>query len=376
MLGPVAQRNGPIRVAARVHRLLAVVAALAALYPALAAGEAAAASRKAIWGPLRMPDGSSAFPVYRDLGVRVLQLQLHWNEVAPQRPAHPRNPADPAYRWPPDVAKAIREGRRYGIRIALMPWRSPAWANGGRPPQWVPRNRHYARFLMAASRKYRSIRHWMIWGETNRQAVFEPLPVGSPTGPRRYATLLRAAYRALKRRTRANVVIGGMTFSFGEVMPWDFIRYMRLPNDKPPPLDLYGHNPFSTRFPDISVDGFAGYPASRDICDIDALYRDLRRLYRGEYRHFRRRGPRLWISEYTVSSDRGNRAFDFYVSRRDQARYLAAAYRIARRTSFIAAFGWVGLLDDPATDPQGLTTGLMTWEGERKPAYFAYRRAR
>jgi hypothetical protein len=361
---------------ARVRRFFSVLALLAGIYLATAA-TAAAANKKAIWGPVRLPDGSSAFPVYRDLGVRFLQLQLHWNEIAPRRPSHLRDPTDPAYNWPPEVAEAIRMGRRYGIKIALMPWRSPSWANGGRSPEWAPKNRHYAGFVKAASRRYRSVRHWMIWGEANRQAVFKPLPIGSPRGPRRYATLLRTAYRSLKQRSEKNVVIGGMTFSFGnEVMPGDFIRWMRLPNGKPPPLDLYGHNPFSTRFPDISVDGFPGSPASRDICDLDMLYRDLRRIYRGQYRQFRRRGPRLWVSEYTISSDRGNRFFDFYTTREGQANYLRAAFDIARRSSFIAAFGWIGLLDDPASDPLGATFGLMTHEGERKPAYYAYRRAR
>jgi hypothetical protein len=34
------------------------------------------------------------------------------------------------------------------------------------------------------------------------------------------------------------------------------------------------------------------------------------------------------------------------------------------------------LLDESASQPSGTTTGLMTWEGERKPAYFAYKRVR
>jgi hypothetical protein len=359
-----------------VRRLLTALALVTVVFAATAV-DAQAASNKSLWGPVRMPDGSSAFPVYRDLGVRFLQLQLHWNAVAPERPARPRDPNDPAYRWPAEIAEAVRMGRRYGIGIALMPWRSPPWANGGRSPEWVPNNRDYADFLTAASRRYRSVRHWMIWGEANRKAVFKPLPVGSPRGPRRYATLLRAAYKALKSRTPDNKVIGGMTFSFGnELMPGDFIRWMRLPNGKPPPLDLYGHNPFSTRFPDITIHGFAGSPAARDICDLDLLHSELRAIYRGRYRQFRHRGPRLWISEYTISSDRANQAFDFYVSRDDQARYLTAAYRLARDAPFIASMGWIGLLDSAATVPDGLTTGLMTWEGERKPAYFAYRRAR
>ncbi|MET0512145.1 MAG: hypothetical protein ABW135_10765 [Thermoleophilaceae bacterium] len=31
--------------------------------------------------------------------------------------------------------------------------------------------------------------------------------------------------------------------------------------------------------------------------------------------------------------------------------------------------------DKPATDPNGVTTGLMAREGARKPAYYAHRRA-
>jgi hypothetical protein len=355
--------------------MVLVLALLTAVFGATAV-EASAASNKSIWGPVRMPDGSSAFPVYRDLGVRFLQLHLHWNEIAPQRPARPRDPADPAYRWPAEVSEAIRMGRGYGIRIALMPWQSPAWANGGQLPAWAPEDRHYAHFLEAASRKYPSVRHWMIWGEANRGAVFQPLPLRSPIGPRRYATLLRAGYRALKRRSPRNIVIGGMTFSFGEVYPREFARWMRLPNGKPPPLDLYGHNPFSGRFPDLSLQGYKGYPGARDISDIDLFYEELRDIYRGQYQRFRRRGPRLWLSEFTISSDRGNRFFKIYVSRRNQARWLRAAYRIAHTSPFIASLGWAGLLDEPASQPDGITTGLMTYEGKRKPAYFAYKHAR
>ena len=36
----------------------------------------AEATVKSIWGPLTLPDGSSAFPVYQRLGVEVRQHQL------------------------------------------------------------------------------------------------------------------------------------------------------------------------------------------------------------------------------------------------------------------------------------------------------------
>ena len=322
---------------------------------------------KAIWGPARMPDGSSAFREYKRLGVDVVQFQLSWDLIAPTRPNQSKNPRDPAYRWPAIVDDAVRAARSRGIRIALLVRGSPPWANGGRSPEWAPAPRRYANFLTAASRRYPSVRRWMIWGEPNRAAAFQPLPRNKPTGPRVYARLLDAAYVALKHRSSRNVVVGGMTFSFGEVFPKRWLRWMRLPDGRRPGLDEYGHNPFTRRKPNIRLSGYAGYPGARDMSDMDTFAREIRQAYPG-------RRPRLWISEFTVSSDRPNRAFDFAVSRRSQAAWLTAGFRIAGRVG-AAGIGWFNLQDQPASDPSGLTTGLMTYEGVRKPAYRAFRRA-
>src|SRR5687767_14868525 len=92
--------------------------------------EAAPSGKKAIWGPASV-GGRSQFPIYRDLGVGIYQATLNWSEVAPTPPARPRDPADPAYRWPKALSFAIREARRYGIRVSLQLISSPPWANGG-----------------------------------------------------------------------------------------------------------------------------------------------------------------------------------------------------------------------------------------------------
>jgi hypothetical protein len=358
-------------------RRLALPLLLALLVLAVSGTSAFAGDDKAIWGPVRLPGGATAFDVYEDLGVSTYQYALNWARIAPNRPANPTAPDDPAYAWPTELDEAVAAARARRIQVALLVNFAPGWANGGRQPRWVPRSADYADFLTAASRRYPTVRRWMIWGETNRAAVFQPLPPNSPVGPRRYARLLAAAYAALKRQSRRNVVIGGMTFSFGEVRPRDFVRWMRLPDGRPAPLDLYGHNPFTRRFPNLADHGYAGYPGARDIGDVDTFARELRRLYRGRYPGFRTRGPRLWLSEFTVSSDRANRSFDFFVSRREQARWLRAAYAIARRSPFVAGLGWWNLIDEPRWLPGGgQTTGLLTSTGERKPAYDAYRDAR
>lgn len=110
----------------------------------------------------------------------------------------------------------------------------------------------------------------------------------------------------------------------------DFVRWMRLPGGRPPPLDYYGHDPFSRRFPNLRERPY--FPGGRDINDIDTLEAQLRRTYH-------RQVP-LWLSEFTVSSDHPNRAFDFAVSRKQQARWLTAAFRLANSASYVAGMGW------------------------------------
>jgi hypothetical protein len=85
--------------------------------------------------------------------------------------------------------------------------------------------------------------------------------------------------------------------------------------------------------------------------------------------------PRLWLSEFTIQSERRSNVFELFVSRRQQARWLAAAYRIANRLPRVAGLGWIGLLDQPPGAGSS-HWGLMTFDGRPKPALDAYRKAR
>jgi hypothetical protein len=328
---------------------------------------AAGGVAKMIWGPVVLPNGQSAFPIYHELGVNVFQIDLSWAQAAPTRPIDARDPTEPAYRWPAELDQALQQAAFYGIRVCLLVQGTPSWANGGRSSKWAPNDpADYGQFLIAAARRYPSVRDWMIWGEPNRNGNFEPMPADSPVGPRRYALLLDAAYRALKQVSSADVVIGGNTWSFGTVEPASFLRWMRLPDGNPPPLDDYGHNPFSIRFPDLREPPY--YPGGRDIDDIDTLEAQLASTYH--------RQVKLWLSEFTVSSDHDNRAFAFHVTRKQQARWLTAAFALASSVDYVAGLGWYDLLDEPPSAPGQLTQGLMSWNLKPKPAFSAYEHAR
>ena len=201
----------------------------------------------------------------------------------------------------------------------------------------------------------------MIWGEPNRNDRFQPNKLNSALGPRAYARLLDAAYGALKSAGRQNIVIGGNTWTSGTVKPPDFLRWLRLPNGRRPRVDWWGHNPFPFRFPKLANPPLRG--GFRDISDVDTLSAEVRRT-------FGRRVP-LWLSEFTIQSERGSRIFATFVSRAAQARYLSAGFRIADGLGpAVAGIGWLTLLDEPPA-PDSANFGLLTFAQARKPAFAA-----
>ncbi len=134
-------------------------------------------------------------------------------------------------------------------------------------------------------------------------------------------------------------------------------------------MDLYGHNPFSIRKPNLRV-GPIGHGFA-DISDLDTLARHIDANLR---RDRSRPGPRIFISEYSVPTDHRNHEFNFYVGRRTQAEWIRAALRITRSFRRIYTFGYLGLYDDPVrSDGQQVERGLVERNGSRKPGFAAFR---
>ena len=315
----------------------------------LASAPASQAAEKSIWGPSTFsvgdvncptgPDPCSAFPIYKQLGADNYQFQIPWDTVALSRPANPRDPNDPAYHWPTFADYDVQQAAQYGISLAVLVQGTPSWANGGRSRAWAPTNpQDYADFMFAISKRYPSIHRWMIWGEPSYGINFQPMPAHSRVGPRTYAKLLDLAYTTLKQASPANIVIGGMTLNGGgAVSAPDFIKFLRVGKGKkarPPRMDLWGHNPFEGRFPNIKKKPIGKF---RGLNDVDTLYREIQAAYgvktKGKGKKARvskkLKVPRLWLSEWTVLSEASPNLFGgFHVTPQQQAAYITAAYQM------------------------------------------------
>lgn len=345
-----------------VGRVLVLAAALVALTPAVSH-----AFSKAIWGPVYR-NGVNQFPLYHKLGVRVYQADLRWNLVAPTRPRRTANPRDLAYAWPSEIAQAIADARRFHMRVMLQIIGAPAWANGGHSdPSWAPRRpADFAAFATAAARRYRSVHLWMIWGEPTHPNNFQPMTKALPgqqldraqkVAPHLYARVLNAAYGALKRVSRRNLVIGGNTYTTGLLDPLQWIENLRLPNGRPPRMDMYGHNPFSYRAP-----SFSSGPSPFD----QVQFSDLPTLAGWVDQYLHPALP-LFLSEWTIPTA-ADQEFDFWVDPPVAAQWVSEAMRLSRHWTRIYALGWIHVYDDPPYS----YGGLLTQSGAPKPTFWAF----
>ena len=327
----------------------------------------AAAFSKAIWGPVYR-DGANQFPLYRELGVSIYQADLSWNLVAPTRPRTPGDPRDPAYHWPLQIQQAIAEARRFHIRVMLQIIGAPPWANGGHTDwSWAPHNpADFAAFAAAAARRFPNVHLWMIWGEPTHEGNFEPITKALPgarldraqrAAPHIYARMLDAAYGALKRVNRRNLVIGGCTYTTGLLDPLQWIQNLRLRDGRPPRMDMYAHNPFGYRAPSFSV----------GVSPFDEIqFSDLPELARWIDRYLRPGLP-LFLSEWTIPTA-PDREFDFWVAPSVAARWITDALRLSRQWSRIYALGWIHVYDDPPLS----YGGLLSAQGVPKPSLRAF----
>jgi hypothetical protein len=292
---------------------------------------------------------------FKRLGVPLVRFTLHWNQIARRRPAQPTRPGDRAYDWR-RADRILRGLRRYGLTPVVTLLGTPAWANGGRGPNYAPpRPRDFRRFARAVATRYPWVRYWLIWNEPNKPLWLRP------TRAAIYVQhLLNPASAAIHAVLPHARVGGGVTAprgGLGGVAPVAWLRGMAAAHAR---LDAYAHHPYPLRPNETPSSGGCRNCPSITMATLPKLLILVRRYFG--------RKP-IWLTEYGYQTNPPDTFLG--VSPRRQATLLGLAamraWRLARVTMLIHYL----YRDEPVLSR--FQTGLVYVDDRLKPSLQAFR---
>jgi polysaccharide biosynthesis protein PslG len=320
-------------------------------------------------------DRSERIQASADVGASVMRLLVHWNQVAPQRPARPADPFDPSYNFG-DVDEAIRTARNANLQVLVTLYGTPRWANGGRGASFVPTRFHdFKRFAQAIASRYSGrhadhpqVRFWSVWNEPNLQRFLRPQfdKRGKPLAPKNYAALYAAAYQGIKTGNPAAKVAIGETSPRGSDKakgiraihsPGKFAEMVAKANRRLK-FDAWAHHPYPS-VPGLKPSHKVRWP-NVTLSSLPEFQKRLRKW-------FKRSKVDIWITEYAHQTRPQDR---LGVTYKKQAEYIRQAMSIARKQPFTKMFVWFVFRDDPG---QEWESGIYTRAGLAKggaPAAF------
>jgi hypothetical protein len=245
----------------------------------------------------------------------------------------------------------------HGIDLVLQLDGSPAWANGGKPSNYLPTSAApFGAFATAVAREYPWVTKFQIWNEPNQARWLRPT-----SAPLYVTRLLNPAYAAIHAATSGAKVAGGGTAprgSTGGVSPVAWITAMHRAHAR---LDVYAHNPYPL---DPKRETPLHAPACKSCTTVTMA--TLSRLERLVARYFPR--ARIWLTEYGYQSNPPDRFLG--VTPALQARYEAeasyAAYR-APRVDLLIHFLY---RDEPTL--ARFQSGLVTLRNAPRPVLAAF----
>lgn len=330
------------------------------------------------------PAGSTATAgmireIDRGLGARWIRLVVSWAALEPVRGEY-----DPAHLERLDALVAGLHAA--GVKIILTTCYAPTWAQDSslwqKPPAGYPSGPRsfyavrrgalgdYGRLGTFLARHYRGrVQALECWNEPNLWGYIYPQRTAGDQyyGARVYLRMLRAFHAGVHRARTGVRVIAGATAPVGlndiyRTSPQRFAGFLQR-SGASRYFDVYSHHPYT---PGGSLHPAPGMPPN-DPSTTVTLYnlRTLLRLFPGK--------P-LYITEYGYNTRPSVDFGGYAVTEKEQARYLRQAYRVAASYPQVRLLVWFQLRDSATGDDTGVYCGLRRGNGERKPAWYAFRK--
>ncbi len=333
----------------------------------------------------RMPVGFYDDPSFRwseDAKANLLEAQrahtsivhvlAYWSSIAKSRPKNPLSGSDPAYDLS-DLDQLVISSEQYGFEVLMTIAGTPAWANGGRTPNYPPSNmndlKNFAQMLATRyngkNARFGVVTRFSIWNEPNLQLFLAPQfdKKGKIVSPATYAKLYMAGYNGIKAGNPKALVAAGETSNRGHnhptggvsdsTAPATFARLLSEANPKLP-MDAWATHPY----PSVYALG----PTQR-VAYPNVAFSTMTRFGDDLKKWFGRRIP-IWVTEYGEQTapeyDKGG------VSYSKQAQDLKKALQLAQESPYVEMFAWFIFRDSTS---KTWFSGVVRANGKKKPSY-------
>lgn len=285
-------------------------------------------------------------------GARWVRLDLSWAMIQPRRGSFDLE-------WGvPLVDEVLAQAKRRGLRVLVMFWLTPAWANGGAGERVAPDDAaDYAKALAWAARRWDDeVRAWEVWNEPNSADFL----VGADPGV--YTGLLCAAHAALHRQDRrARVVFGGLMYNDDDWLQSAYTAGARGC------FDILGVHPYMA--PADAPPGLRDIGQEWRMRHLDALRRVMVRQ--------NDRQP-VWVTEFGWSSHRntaGDAPWQRGVSKQKQGRYAVRALKVLGRDfPYVKKAFWYKDLASGSAGRHVDGYAMLRRDLSPKPVFWAFRR--
>ena len=342
----------------------------------------------------RGPSGEQSVLRARRAGASLVRIFLAWEAVAPEPPADPENPEDPAYQWQ-SIDQQVVDAVERGLDPVIYVSASVPWARGvavGLPGTW-PSPVRFADFARAAARRYSGtytptgetawlprVRFWQAWNEPNAGRELTPQRVnGRPVSPAQYRRMVNAFADAVHGVNASNLVVAGALAPFGHdskdiqvVAPMQFMSALLCVSLQAPHrrtcsqhtrFDVWAHHPYANGGPTWR----AHSPNDASIGDLPEM-RALLTAAKRAGTIISARAPEFWVTEFSWDTSPPDPKG---VPSALHARWVAEAlYRMWQ--AGVSAVIWFRLQDDLLRESP-YQSGFFTARGQAKYSLKAFR---
>jgi polysaccharide biosynthesis protein PslG len=264
----------------------------------------------------------------------------------------------------------VRQARADKLRVLGIIDYTPSWARrqSSQSNKYQPNRREFSSFAARVAKRYGAmgVHDWEIWNEPNLSQFWQPHP-----DARQYADLLRLTYTKIKKANpKATVIAGSLSncrSTITSIPATDFVRLMYA-NGAKGYFDAISIHPYTwCSLPDNRSPG-GSWELLSTIHQIMVRHGDGKK--------------RIWITEYGAPTDgRGSEAdvgasttaatVD-YVSELMQAMMAREAIALYETYTWVGPFFWYSYEDEGvSTADREDFFGLVSFDGRRKPAYYA-----